>query len=324
MVQSPSPKVSVIVPAYNVERTMGACLDALLQQTAPRDEYEIIGVDDGSTDTTRQVAESRGVKVLTQPNRGAAAARNLGAQDACGDILLFIDADSVPDARWIETMVAPFADASIAGASGEKKTRQTNLVARFIQFEYDFRYDLMFARGSIDFVDSSAAAYRREVFLSNGGFDTTLMDAEDTEFSYRLAERGAKLVLVREAIVYHTHPESLLEFLRRKYRYALWRVAVYARHPRKATSDTRTPQSQKLQIALAFVLVPFFVGAFFFNALWWVVGALLVAFLATTLRFAARCWRSSRAVALIAPAILLLAAYAGGTGVLMGFLRRTV
>ena len=314
--------ISVIVPAFNVGRTIGACLDALLQQTAPRESYEIIVVDDGSTDTTRQVAESRSVRVLAQSNRGAAAARNLGAQHACGDILLFIDADSVPDARWIEAMVAPFADASIAGASGEKKTRQTNLVARFTQFEYDFKYDRMVAHTSIDFIDSSTAAYRREVFLANGGFDTTLMEAEDTDLSYRLAERGCRMVLVRDAIVYHTHPESLFEFLRRKYRYAVWRAAIYARYPRKAASDTRTPLSQKLQIVLAFALIPFFVGAFVWNVLGWVVGVLLVVFLATTLRFATRCWQSSRAVAVIAPAILLLAAYAGGMGALVGFLRR--
>jgi cellulose synthase/poly-beta-1,6-N-acetylglucosamine synthase-like glycosyltransferase len=316
--------ISVIVPAYNVDTTIGACLDALRHQTAPREEYEIIVVDDGSTDQTRRIAESRGVKILTQPNRGAAAARNLGAQNACGDLLLFIDADSVPDARWIEAMVAPFADASIAGASGEKKTRQTNLVARFTQFEYEFKYDRMVAHGSIDFIDSSTAGYRRDVFLSSGGFDTTLMEAEDTELSYRLAERGHKMVLVRDAIVYHTHPESLPEFLRRKYRYAIWRAAIYARYPRKAASDTRTPLSQKLQIVIVFALVPVFVGAFFLDALWWVVAALLVAFFATTLRFAARCWQSSRAVAFISPAFLFMSAYAGGAGALVGFLRRII
>ena len=313
--------VSVIIPAYNVDQTIGACLAALLKQTAPRDSYELIVVDDGSTDQTRRIAESCGVKVLAQANRGAAAARNLGAQNACGDLLLFIDADSVPDARWIQAMVAPFADASIAGASGEKKTRQTNLVARFTQFEYDFKYDRMVAHGSIDFIDSSTAGYRRDVFQSNGAFDTMLMEAEDTDLSYRLAERGCKMVLVRDAIVYHTHPESLFEFLRRKYRYATWRAAIYARYPRKAASDTRTPISQKLQIVIAFALILVLVGTFFINALWWAVGALLVTFLATTLRFAARCWPSSRAVALVAPAFLFLSAYAGGAGGLVGFFK---
>ena len=203
---------SVIVPAFNAEKTIGLCLDALLKQSAPRRDYEIIVVDDGSTDGTRSVAESR-AQVLTQPNRGAAAARNLGAQNARGDILLFIDADSAPDVRWVEAMVAPFADLSIAGVSGVKKTRQANLWARYVQLEYDIKYDRMDTRGLTDFIDSSSAAYRRDLFLSSGGFDTTLMEAEDTELSFRLAERGCKMVLARDAIVYHTHPESLIEYL---------------------------------------------------------------------------------------------------------------
>ncbi len=314
--------ISVVVPAFNVDKTIGACLDALLAQTAPRDGYEVIVVDDGSTDQTRAVAETRGVKVLAQPNCGAAAARNLGAQNARGDILLFIDADSVPDARWIEAMVAPFADASIAGASGVKKTRQTNLWARYVQLEYDFKYDRMDAHGTTDFIDSSTAGYRREVFNSNGGFDTTLMEAEDTDLSFRLAERGCAMVLVRDAIVYHTHPESLFEYLRRKYRYAIWRAAVYARHPRKAAFDTRTPQSQKLQAALAFLLVPALVGAVLWNPLSWLVAALLVLFLATTVRFALYCWRASPLIGLVVPGALLLTAYAGGAGALVGFIKR--
>lgn len=336
--------ISVIVPAYNAEKTIGACLDGLLEQTTPRFDasprgkdvaesrstfprddapsYEIIVVDDGSTDKTRQVAESRGVRVLTQPNRGAAAARNFGAANARGDILLFIDADSVPDARWIEALVAPFVDLSIAGASGVKKTRQTNLWAQYVQLEYDYKYDRMDAHGTTDFIDSSTAAYRRDLFQSNGGFDTTLMEAEDTELSFRLAERGCVMVLVRDAIVYHSHPESLVEYVRRKYRYAIWRAAVYARHPRKAASDTRTPQAQKVQAALAFLLIPALVGAAIWNSMVWLVAALLALFVATTLQFAARCWRASPVIGLAAPGALLLTAYAGGAGALVGLFKR--
>ena len=70
--------ISVIVPAYNAARTLGACLEALERQTVPRERYEIIVVDDGSADDTPQVANRYpGVKVLTLPqNEGAAAARN--------------------------------------------------------------------------------------------------------------------------------------------------------------------------------------------------------------------------------------------------------
>ncbi|MBI4786955.1 MAG: glycosyltransferase [Chloroflexi bacterium] len=313
---------SVVIPAYNAERVLGACLDALLAQTAPRDSYEIIVADDGSTDGTRRVAESRGVRVVTQPNRGPGAARNLGARRARGDILLFLDADSVPDARWIEAMTAPFGDPTIVGASGEKRTRQNNLWARLVQLEYDFKYDRLAAHRHIDFVDSSTAAYRRDVFRDTGGFDAALMEAEDVELSFRLAERGCKLVLIRDAVTYHHHPESLGHYSKRKFQYARWRAIVYARYPRKAASDQRTPLTQKLQPLLAFAMVPTALAAFVWNALAWAVVLFALVFVGTTIPFAAYCWRRSRLIALVAPMTLWLAAYANGAGALMGFASR--
>lgn len=313
--------ISVIVPAYNAGKTLGACLNGLGAQTAPAGSFEIVVVDDGSDDDTRQVAEAHATRVVSQSNGGAASARNLGARTTEGEILMFVDADSVPDARWIEAMAAPFVDPSIAGVSGVKKTRQREFWARYIQLEYDFKYDRMQANGDTDFVDSSSAAYRREVFTASGGFDTTLMEAEDTDLSFRLAEQSKRLVLVRDAIVYHTHPTTLREFLRRKYQYAIWRAVTYARHPRKAVSDTRTPQSQKLQAALAYVLLPVAAGACLWNLLFWAACALIVVFVLTTLRFAARCWQVSPAYALAAPLVLLCAAYAGGAGAAVGFLK---
>lgn len=314
-----SQMISIVIPAFNAEKNIGACLDALRAQVAPGDE--IIVVDDGSTDATRALAESRGVRVLAQANRGAAAARNAGADRARGDIVLFIDADSVPEARWLAKMIAPFADAQVAGVSGEKKTRQKNLWARYIQAEYDFKYDRIAAHRDIDFVDSSTAAYRREWFLANDGFDATLMEAEDVELSFRLAERGYRMVLARDAIAWHTHPESLGEFLRRKYRYAIWRAIVYARFPRKAARDTRTPQSQKFQVVLAFVSLPATLASLVWQGALWLVLLWLGVFAASTLAFAARCGRESKMLAMIAPVTLLLAAYAGGAGAIVGMFK---
>jgi cellulose synthase/poly-beta-1,6-N-acetylglucosamine synthase-like glycosyltransferase len=310
--------ISIVVPAYNSQKTIGPCLDALLAQTTPRESYEIIVVDDGSTDATAEMAQARGALVIRQPNRGAGAARNSGAQHATGEIIMFVDADSVPDRCFVAKLAAPFCDPDIAGASGEKKTRQTNLWARFVQAEYDFKYELIAAHPKIDFVDSSTAAYRRKVFLGNGGFDSMMMEAEDTELSFRLAERGCKMVLVRDAIAYHSHPESPLDFLVRKYRYAVWRSIVYARMPRKMASETRTPQAQKLQVLFAFALLPAALGGLLFTGLAWAAAFLLVLFVATTFSFVRWSWQSDRAVALVAPFIFLLAAYAGGLGLVVG------
>ncbi len=310
--------ISVVVPAYNNQNTIGLCLDALLAQTAPRESYEVIVVDDGSTDATAQAADARGVRVIRQPNRGPGAARNTGAQQGTGEIIIFVDADSVPDEHFVEKLAAPFCDPEIAGASGEKKNRQSNLWARFVQAEYDYKYERIAAHPTIDFVDSSTAAYRRKVFLGNGGFDTMMMEAEDTELSFRLSERGYRMVLVRDAIAFHTHPESLLAFLVRKYRYAVWRAVVYARMPRKMASETRTPRAQKLQVVLAFALLPTGLAALLFTPLAWAAALLLLLFAATTLSFVRWSWQRDRAVALVAPFVFLLSAYGGGLGFFVG------
>ncbi|MBI3740587.1 MAG: glycosyltransferase, partial [Chloroflexi bacterium] len=273
--------------------------------------------DDGSRDQTRALAQARGARVVTQANLGAAAARNLGAQNARGEIVIFLDADCIPEKNWLAAMGAPFANSQIVGAGGMKRTHQRGIVPMFIQMEFDYRYDRVRAHAEIDFVDSGTAAYRREIFLRAGGFDPRLSDAEDVDLSYRLSEQGFKMAFARDAIVYHLHPESVWNYWRRKFIYAAWRTRVYARHPRKIARDSRTPPSQRAQGALAALLLacvfffPFFPFAFFLCAF-----AFLLTIVPFLTRYLVRDWRA----ALLAPIFILGAAYAGDAGVLWGFL----
>ena len=145
--------------------------------------------------------------MICQTNAGPAAARNAGAFEARGVLLVFTDADCAPEPGWISALVAPFdvpdlRGAVIAGAKGAYLTEQTGIVPRFTQLEYEDRYDRMIGAESIDFIDTYSAAYRREIFLANHGFDTIFPTAsvEDQEFSFRLAEKGYRLVFVPEAL----------------------------------------------------------------------------------------------------------------------------
>jgi glycosyltransferase involved in cell wall biosynthesis len=152
-------RVSVIVPAFNSQTTIARCLQALERQTLSQEHYEVIVVDDGSTDDTRGRVQSYAQpRLLTQRHAGPAAARNLGAQHARGEIVLFTDADCEPVPDWIEQMLAPFADAQVAGVKGVYLTHQQAIVARFVQVEYETRYERMarhMARhGRIDFIDT--------------------------------------------------------------------------------------------------------------------------------------------------------------------------
>ncbi len=318
MNQSP-PLISVIIPIHNAQEALGDCLDALERQTTPREKYEIIVVNDGPVDiTVETIADHHGVTFLSQAQRGAAAARNLGAKQAQGDILLFTDADCAPESNWVGAMIAPFADQEIAGVCGVVSTRQTGLIPRFIQLEYDYRYRNIARHTRIDFVNTGTAGYRKHVFMDSGGFREDLLGAEDTELSFRLASQGHKMVFAPEAIVYHSHPESILEYARRKHHYSYWRMIVYRRHPRKAVADSRTPQTQKTQVGLLFLLVAAVVGSIFWKGLVWLAGGLALLFLLVSLPFWWWVLCKDLAIGLLTPLLLLVATASVGAGVMAG------
>ena len=318
-----SPWVSVVIPAYNAVATLGRCLAALSAQSRSPDE--IIVVDDGSTDDTAELARRYGVRVVRQANAGPAAARNAGARAAHGDLLLFTDADCAPAPDWVERLVATFSDSTVSGAKGVYQTAQTELVARFVQIEYEDKYDRMRGQERIDFVDTYSAAYRRDLFLQAGGFDTAFPTAsvEDQEFSFRLAQAGHRLVFVPDARVAHLHDRTLVEYVRRKFWIGHWKALVTRRYPSKLIRDSHTPQTLKLQMVLA--------GA---SGLFVTLGALLrrarlarwglncwVAFGLTTLPFVRKAWPKDQFVALLSPLLLFARAWALGVGFVLGNLR---
>ncbi len=318
-----SPRYSVVIPAYQAEETIGPCVQALSQQTVPRDRYEIIVVDDGSTDRTAEVARQAGAdRVLTIPHGGPSAARNAGVEAAQGEIVLFTDADCEPWPDWLERMTAPFADPEVMGAKGVYRTRQRSLIARLVQLEYEFRYERMARLPSIDFIDTYAAAYRRDLFLRYGGFatDIPIPSVEDIDLSFRLAQAGYRLVFVPDARVWHTHPATLRAYLARKIRYGFWRGLLYLRHPEKRKGDAHTDPALKKQFALLALTLLFLVaGLFWAPLLLGAVGSLMV-FLWTTLPFVRWAWARDRAVALAWPWVTLLRGFCQGAGLAVGLI----
>jgi len=320
-----SPRISVVIPAHHASEDLGACLEALQRQTVPREQYEIIVVNDGPVDAAVEaIADHQGATFLSQPQRGAAAARNLGAKHAQGEILLFTDADCIPESNWIEAMIAPFADQETAGVCGVVRTHQTGPIPRFIQLEYDYRYRNIARHNQIDFVNTGTAGYRRQVFMDSGGFREELLGAEDAELSFRLANEGHRMVFAPEAIVYHSHPESIWEYARRKYHYSFWRMTVYRRYPHKAVADSRTPQTQKMQVGLFLLLVAAVVGGTFWKGLLWLAAGLGLAFLITALPFWWWVLRRDLRAGLLTPLFLLAAAASAGAGVVVGLARQWI
>jgi GT2 family glycosyltransferase len=317
------PEYSVVVPAFQAADVIGNCVRALNDQTIPRWRYEIVVVDDGSTDETAEAAREAGTDhVLVCPHRGPAAARNAGVEKAQGAIILFTDADCEPLPAWVEKITAPFQDPTTDGAKGTYQTHQKALMARFVQLEYEDKYDRMRGQPCIDFVDTYSAAYHRRVFEAGERFDPAfpLPANEDVEFSYRLAQLGHKLVFTPEAVVLHHHTDTVAGYFRRKYQVGFWRVRMYRLHPGKAISDSHTPQMLKLQVGLTAFLLGGLALAAFWPMMLVTSAASLAAFLASTVPFTAKALRRDQAVAVAAPTLLFLRALALGAGFAVGIL----
>jgi GT2 family glycosyltransferase len=314
--------ISIIIPTFNGASRIGDCLNALLQQIAGRD-VEILVVNDGSTDNTAEVVGGySGVRLISQRNSGPAAARNRGAMEARGTLLLFTDDDCVPMPDWLDAMIKPFDDAEVVGAKGIYRTQQKRLVARFVQIEYEDRYRLMANLDCIDFIDTYSAAFRRDRFLEMAGYDTSFPVAcsEDVELSYRMSARGWKMKFAPAAIVYHTHPDTLAQYLRKKYKFAFWRVLAVRKNPSKAVKDSHTPQLMKLQLLFAPAL--FAAVAFDLAVRPSVPASLLVlaTFLLSTLPFVLRAAAKDSVVGLFSPALLAARSCAQVLGVTAGLI----
>ena len=216
-------------------------------------------------------------------------------------------------------MIAPFfADQEVVGVCGMVRTRQTSFVPRFTQLEYEYRYRNIARHTQIDFINTGTAGYRRRVFMDSEGFREDLLGAEDTELSFRLASAGHKMIFAPQAIVYHSHPKSAVEYARRKYHYSYWRMIVYQRHPGKAVVDSRTPQTQKIQIGVLYLLVATIIGIVFWRGFTWLAGGLALLFLFISLPFWWWVLRRDLRVSLLTPLFLLVATTSAGAGVMAG------
>jgi GT2 family glycosyltransferase len=311
---------SIIIPTFNGASRIGNCLDALLPQ-AHDAEAEVIVVDDGSSDHTCDVVRRYpGVQLISQTNSGPAAARNRGALEAKGRIILFTDDDCVPTIGWLSAMLKPFEDALVVGVKGAYRTRQKSLVARFVQFDYEDRYRLMADLPEIDFVDTYSAAFRRDRFVELKGYDMTfpLACAEDIELSYRMSERGWKMVFVPAAIVYHTHPDTLWRYLQKKYKFAYWRMLALRKNPKKTLKDSHTPQVMKMQLLFAPALLLAICFDIVLRPAMPAAAVVCIAFLLSTLPFAGRIIRKDVTVGLLSPFMLAARSCAQGLGVTAG------
>lgn len=230
-------RVAVVIPAYNAEATLERCLEGCAHQTRAADEIWV--VDDGSTDGTCRIAAAHGVHWLQQERLGPAAARNRGARAADAEIVVFTDSDCVPEAEWLERLLAGFGPGVVGVGGSYGIVNRDKYLARMVHEEIAARHAAMGA--DVDFLGSFNVAYRKVAFEAVVGFDETFTTAsgEDNDLAYRLQDAGGVLRFVQEARVSHLHPERLWPYLRTQRRHGYWRVKLYRKHPRRVARGDR-------------------------------------------------------------------------------------
>jgi peptidoglycan/xylan/chitin deacetylase (PgdA/CDA1 family)/GT2 family glycosyltransferase len=197
------PFVSVVIPAYNEENYLLSCLESIRKQDYAS-EYEVIVVDNASTDNTAKIALDWGARVVYEPKRSPACSRQKGAEAATGEIIAFIDADTQAPTYWLSTFASRFVrepeTVSISGpyayCDAGRFTKITSYIGNFISIIIDQLFRKVIDKGGP--IWGCNFAVRRSALLAVGGFDTSIkFYGEEYEFSLRLKRAGKGGVIPR-------------------------------------------------------------------------------------------------------------------------------
>ena len=252
------PLVSVIIPNYNREEIISLCIDAVGNSTYKH--YEVIVVDDGSTDNSANVIGGKPVKLISlEQNSGPAVARNAGAREAVGDILLFIDSDILAKEDTISIVVKTFNEyPDIAAVVGmlDKNCPFGNLPSQHYNLRLHFNYLQM--PDYISTTYTSVTAIRKDAFFEVGGFNEKLRSAEDPEIGFDLTSQGHKIMASKKLLVTHYKEMSLGGLLRNDVARTIDRVKLIVRKQKlkSVVAEKRFVSTPIAQIVSA-LTVPF-------------------------------------------------------------------
>ena len=222
-------KITIAVPTYNRGKSISATLKAIAEQKFPRGSYEIIIVDDGGKDSTKEIvndfSKKSGVpiKYLWQENRGPAAARNLAIKNSKAPIIAFTDDDCIVHPDWLENIAKAHEknpDAMIIG--GETLPPKGRIVAAVGQgLTKNAFFDYVDGKKQAIFFPTCNASFRREVFDNAGLFDTDfpLAAGEDLEFCWRCFKKGMKLLYQPQIKVTHYCAANLKQYAKQSFNY---------------------------------------------------------------------------------------------------------
>ena len=249
------PRVSVVIPVYNAEATLKECL-VRVYESRFRD-FEVIVVDDGCTDQSPAIAAEFPVRIVPTSGRvGPAAARNLGARMATGEVLFFIDSDVMVRPDSLALLAESFEAGDVDGLCGVQaaQMRYTNLASQYQNLW--MRWTYLRQTGDVPLFYTTAAGIRREAFLRVGGFDQgyATPNVEDTAFGQKLARLGVRVRVHPDLEVEHVKAYSIRAMLQTDFMRAVSLTRLKLRHPGDlAQNNTSVPSSYVASVPVACV-----------------------------------------------------------------------
>ncbi|MFN8543415.1 MAG: glycosyltransferase [Candidatus Binatia bacterium] len=236
------PRVSVVVCAYNAERTMDACLASLRTLNYP--DYEVVVVNDGSTDRTLEISQRHAAAfaadatappfvLIDQPNKGLSLARNVGAEAATGAIVAYTDSDCVPDPDWLAFLVYRFVRSGFVAVGGPNfAPPEPSLVPAAVAVSPGGPMHVLLEDEVAEHIPGCNMAFTKKAIEEVGGFDAVFAAAgDDVDFCWRLQNRGYPVGFSAAATVWHYRRNTVKAYLRQQMGYGKAEALLYFKHP---------------------------------------------------------------------------------------------
>lgn len=227
------PRVSVVVASYNGERTLKACLDSLQRLNYP--DYEVILVDDGSTDNTPQIAAAHPqVRYFRHAeNLGLSVARNTGIAAATGEIIAFTDADCRADTDWLYYLVGDLLDSEFAGIGGHNfLPPDDSSVAAAVLVSPGGPAHVMLTDRQAEHIPGCNMAFYKWALEEVGGFDPIFrLAGDDVDLCWRLQQRGMKIGFSPGGFVWHYRRSTVRAYLKQQLGYGEAEALLVRKHP---------------------------------------------------------------------------------------------
>ncbi|MEI6084342.1 MAG: glycosyltransferase [Verrucomicrobiota bacterium] len=226
------PKVSVVVASYNGGRTLPACLNSLRHLNYPN--YEVILVDDGSTDDTAKIAaQFPEVKTIHQPNMGLSNARNTGIQAATGEIVAFTDSDCRADEDWLYYLIGDLLKTDAASIGGHNfPPPEDNWVAGAVASAPGGPAHVMLDDRNAEHIPGCNMAFWKWALDEIEGFDPIYRAAgDDVDVCWRLLQRGRKIAFSHAGFVWHYRRNTFGAYLKQQRGYGVAEALLRHKHP---------------------------------------------------------------------------------------------